>query len=164
MESPFEKLDGVVKVEAGYTGGTKENPTYEEVSSGTTGHMEAVEIIFDTSKTTYEELLDIFWQNIDPTDSKGQFADKGSQYVSAIFYHSPEQRAQAEESKKRLEASNVFDKPIVTAILPAKKFYPAEEYHQDYYKKNPLQYEMYRYGSGRDSYLKKKWKKPDQNK
>jgi peptide methionine sulfoxide reductase msrA/msrB len=159
MEPPFEKLEGVIEVVSGYTGGTKENPTYEEVSSGGTGHVEAVEITYDPQKTSYRILLDVFWRQIDPTDAGGQFADRGGQYVSAIFYHDEEQRAQAVESKKALEASGVFLKPIVTAIIPAGKFYPAEDYHQDYYKKNPIRYKFYRHNSGRDAFLDEELKR-----
>lgn len=157
MESPFEKLDGVAEVVSGYTGGHKKNPTYEEVSSGATGHLEAVEVTFDPSKVTYKELLDAFLRQIDPTDPGGQFADRGSSYTTAIFYHNEEQKRLAEESKKALEQSGRFDKPIVTAIRPAETFYRAEEYHQDFYKKNPARYKSYRFGSGRDRYLDKVW-------
>ncbi|MEF9438485.1 MAG: peptide-methionine (S)-S-oxide reductase MsrA, partial [Candidatus Mariimomonas ferrooxydans] len=157
MEPPFEKLDSVKEVISGYTGGTGENPTYKEVSSGRTGHAEAVEIIYDSSKITYSEILDIFWRQIDPTDPDGQFADRGSQYRTAIFYHSEEQRKVAEKSKEELSKSGIFQKPVITEITPAAPFYRAEEYHQDYYKKNPIRYKIYRYNSGRDKYLKKKW-------
>jgi peptide methionine sulfoxide reductase msrA/msrB len=157
LEPPFEKLDGVKAVVPGYTGGEKENPTYEEVSSGTTGHAEAVEVFYDPSKITYSELLDVFWRQIDPTDEGGQFADRGSQYRTAIFYHSDEQKRQAEQSKEELRKSGRFQKPIVTEILPAGLFYRAEDYHQDYYKKKPIWYKLYRFGSGRDRYLERKW-------
>ncbi len=156
-EADFEKLPGVVKVISGYTGGQKENPSYEEVSSGTTGHVEAVQVYYDPSKITYEELLDTFWRHIDPTDSGGQFVDRGSQYRSVIFYHDEEQKQLAEKSKEELGNSGKFDKPIETEILKFNKFYEAEEYHQDYYKKNPLRYKFYRYNSGRDQFLKKVW-------
>ena len=155
MESPFEKITGVVKVTAGYTGGHKENPTYEEVSSGATGHLEAVQVLFDPAQVSFSKLLELFWHNIDPTDAEGQFVDRGSQYKTAIFYHSAEQKLLAEDSKKRLGSDHWFDKPIVTAILPFKKFYAAEEYHQDYYKKNPAEYKAYRDHSGRDEFLGK---------
>jgi peptide methionine sulfoxide reductase msrA/msrB len=156
-ESDFEKVPGVVKVLSGYSGGHKENPTYEEVSSGSTGHVEAVQVYYDPSKVTYAELLDYFWRHIDPTDSGGQFVDRGSQYRSVIFYHDEEQRRLAEKSKEDLSQSGKFDKPIVTEILEFTKFYPAEEYHQDYYKKNPIRYKYYRFASGRDQFLKKVW-------
>ncbi|WP_407923345.1 peptide-methionine (S)-S-oxide reductase MsrA [Desulfosoma caldarium] len=158
VESDFEKVDGVLEVISGYTGGHKENPTYEEVSSGRTGHVEAVQVIYDPSKVSYEQLLDVFWRHIDPTDPDGQFVDRGSQYKSAIFYHDEEQRRLAEISRQRLQASGRFSKPIVTEILPLKTFYPAEDYHQDYYKKSPIRYRFYRANSGRDTFLKKVWK------
>ena len=157
MEPPFEKVNGVIEVIAGYTGGHKENPTYEEVSSGTTGHVEAIQVKFDPSKVTYSQLLDVFWHQIDPTDSGGQFVDRGAQYRSVIFYHSEEQKMLAEKSKQALEKSGRFGKPIVTEIIKATKFYKAEEYHQDYYKKNPIRYKFYRFNSGRDQFLKKEW-------
>jgi peptide methionine sulfoxide reductase msrA/msrB len=156
-QADFERAPGVVQVTAGYTGGHKENPTYEEVSAGGTGHVEAVQVVFDPEKVSYKQLLDYFWRHVDPTDPNGQFVDRGSQYRSAIFYHDGEQKRLAEESKKELEASGRFTKPIVTEILPFTKFYPAEEYHQDYYKKNPIRYEFYRRNSGRDQFLKKTW-------
>jgi peptide methionine sulfoxide reductase msrA/msrB len=161
MEPPYEKLEGVKEVIPGYTGGHKKNPTYEEVSSGTTGHTEAVQIIYDPAKVTYLELLDIYWQQINPTDPDGQFADRGSQYRTAIFYHSEEQKKLAEKSRENLVASGIFQKQIVTEIVPAEPFYKAEDYHQDYYKKNPIRYKMYRFGSGREQYLKKKWSGED---
>ncbi len=157
LQPPFEKVNGVIEVIAGYTGGHKENPTYEEVSSGTTGHVEAIQVKFDPSKVTYSQLLDVFWRQIDPTDSGGQFVDRGSQYRSVIFYHSEEQKMLAEQSKQALEKSGRFDKPIATEIIKATKFYKAEEYHQDYYKKNPIRYKFYRFNSGRDQFLKKEW-------
>jgi peptide methionine sulfoxide reductase msrA/msrB len=159
LEADFEKLPGVQKVISGYTGGKKENPTYEEVCSGTTGHVEAVQVHFDPSQIRYEDLLDFFWRHIDPTDPGGQFVDRGSQYRTAIFYHDEEQKSLAERSKAALERSRKFSKPIVTEIRPAEKFTPAEDYHQDYFKKSPLQYQSYRYGSGRDAFLQEKWKK-----
>jgi peptide methionine sulfoxide reductase msrA/msrB len=158
MESPFEKLEGVKEVISGYTGGHKENPTYEEVSSGTTGHLEAIQITYDPSQISYPELLEVFWRQVDPTDPGGQFVDRGQQYTTAIFYHNGIQKEQAEASKKNLSASGRYDKSIVTPIKKAGTFYPAEEYHQNYYKKNPLRYNFYRYNSGRDRYLKKVWK------
>jgi peptide methionine sulfoxide reductase msrA/msrB len=158
MEPPFEKLEGVIEVISGYTGGKKQNPTYEEVSSGSTGHLEAVEIIYDPKIVTYERLLDVFWKNIDPTDAGGQFVDRGGQYRSAIFYHSDEQKKLAEASRWKLATSGVFSKTIVTEIIPASTFYKAEDYHQDYYKKNPIRYKFYRFNSGRDQFLEKTWK------
>ena len=157
MEQPFEKLDGVGEVISGYTGGQKANPTYEEVSAGGTGHLEAVQITYNPDKITYQELLDVFWRQIDPTDAGGQFVDRGSQYRSAIFYHNDEQKRLAEISKAELEKSGLYEKPIVTEILKFSKFYMAEDYHQDYHKKSTLKYKSYRYGSGRDQYLKKVW-------
>ena len=158
MESPFEKLEGVKEVISGYTGGHKENPTYKEVSSGNTGHLEAIQIKYDPLQISYPELLEVFWRQIDPTDPGGQFVDRGQQYTTAIFYHDDTQKEQAEVSKKILSKSGRFDKSIVTPIKKAETFYPAEEYHQDYYNKNPLRYKFYRYNSGRDRYLKKIWK------
>jgi peptide methionine sulfoxide reductase msrA/msrB len=156
-EADFEKAPGVVKAISGYAGGTKENPTYEEVSAGTTGHVESVQVYYDPAKVTYEELLDYFWRHIDPTDSGGQFVDRGSQYRSVIFYHDEEQKKLAEKSKEELSKSGKFDKQIATEIIKLTKFYEAEEYHQDYYKKNPIRYKYYRFGSGRDQFLKKAW-------
>ena len=156
-EADFEKVPGVVKAVSGYTGGKKENPTYEEVFAGTTGHVEAVQVYYDPAKVTYEELLDYFWRHIDPTDPGGQFVDRGSQYRSVIFYHDEEQKRIAEKSKEALGKSGQFNKPIVTEIIKLTKFYEAEEYHQDYYKKNPLRYKYYRYRSGRDQFLRKVW-------
>jgi len=158
-QADFEKLPGVVKVIAGYTGGSKENPTYAEVSSGGTGHVEAVQVYYDPSKVTYEELLDYFWKHVDPTDAGGQFVDRGTQYRSVIFYHDEEQKKLAEKSKEALDKSGRFKKPIVTEILPFTKFYKAEDYHQDYYKTHPLKYKFYRYESGHDQFLEKVWGK-----
>ena len=158
MEFPFENLEGVIEVVSGYTGGHKENPTYQEISSGETGHLEAVQIIYDGSKITYSELLDVFWRQIDPTDLGGQFVDRGNQYTTAIFYHSEEQKALAEKSKEKLEKSGRFKTPITTKIREASKFYKAENYHQNYHKNNPIHYKYYRFNSGRDPYLKKIWK------
>jgi peptide methionine sulfoxide reductase msrA/msrB len=160
MVKPFDQMPGVVRVVSGYTGGHKPNPTYEEVCSETTGHAEAVQITFDPAILPYRKLLDIFWKQIDPTDPGGQFYDRGSSYRTAIFYHTEEQKAEAERSKEELAASGRFDKPIVTEIVPAGPFYPAEDYHQDYYKKNPFRYEMYRKGSGRDAFIEKTWLMP----
>lgn len=161
IEAVFSQVDGVLEVESGYTGGHVEDPTYEQVCSHTTGHMEAIRIKFDVNRITYNELLDLFWLQIDPTDPSGQFHDRGESYQTAIFYHSEEQRSIAETSKKSLEESNRFDKPIVTRILPAMPFYPAESYHQGYHTKNPFRYELYRKGSGRDAFIKKHWTKGD---
>ncbi|MGE5253934.1 MAG: peptide-methionine (S)-S-oxide reductase MsrA [Planctomycetaceae bacterium] len=158
-EADFEKVPGVVKVISGYAGGQKKNPTYEEVSSGTTGHVEAVEVYYDPSKVTYQQLLDYFWRHIDPTDGGGQFVDRGSQYRSVIFYQDEEQMRLAQKSKEALDHSGRFKKPVVTEIVKFTNFYPAEEYHQDYYKKNPLRYRYYRYGSGRDQFLAEVWGK-----
>ena len=160
MEPPFEKLEGVKGVVSGYTGGHKKNPSYNDVTSGNTGHVEAVEITYDPSKITYIELLEVFWKQIDPTDQGGQFADRGLQYKTAIFYHSEEQKKLAEQSKEKLERSGKFEKLIVTEIIPSSQFYKAEDYHQDYYKKSDLHYKRYRIGSGREGYLQKKWGDP----
>jgi peptide-methionine (S)-S-oxide reductase len=157
MEAPFDKLPGVVSVTPGYTGGQQKNPTYEEVSAGGTGHAESVQIVFDPSKTSYSKLLDIYWHNIDPTVTDRQFCDVGSQYRSAIFYHGEEQHRAALQSKTALEKSKPFKGPIMTEITPASEFYPAEEYHQHYYKKNPLRYKFYRSGCGRDRRLNELW-------
>ncbi|NIS63040.1 MAG: peptide-methionine (S)-S-oxide reductase MsrA [Proteobacteria bacterium] len=162
MEPPFDKLDGVISTTVGYAGGKEKNPTYKEVSSGGTGHAESVEIVYDPSRITYVRLLDVFWRNIDPTQVDGQFVDTGRQYRTAIFYHTEEQRRLAAASKRQLEDSGRFEKKIVTEIVPAGEFYRAEGYHQDYYKKNPLRYKFYRYGSGRDQFLKKVWGEDDE--
>ncbi len=159
MEPPFEKLDGVISVTSGYIGGEKKNPTYGEVSAGGTGHAEAVEVLFDPARVGYERLLEVFWRNIDPTDPGGQFVDRGSQYRSGIFVLDEEQRRLAEASREALEQSGRFEKTIVTEIVAAGTFYPAEKYHQDYYKENPLRYNYYRWGSGRDRFLDKVWGK-----
>jgi len=156
-ESDFEKVPGVIDAISGYTGGQVKNPTYKQVSAGGTGHMESVKVIYDPSKVTYEQLLEYFWQHVDPTDPGGEFVDRGPQYRSAIFYANDTQKRLAEETKARLATSGVFKKPIVTLILPLGPFYPAEKYHQDYYKKNPIRYHYYRYNSGRDQFLKKVW-------
>lgn len=157
MEPLFDNLKGVISATSGYTGGQDKNPTYEKVCSGKTGHAEAVQIIYDPSVITYSELLDIFWKNIDPTQENGQFADIGTQYRTAIFYHTREQKKLAEKSKLKLENSGKYGKDIVTKIIPSAEFFKAEDYHQDYYRKNPSQYKSYRYGSGRDQYLEKIW-------
>jgi len=157
MEAPFEALDGVEEVIVGYTGGDVENPTYEEVSSGETGHYEAIQIGYNPARISYEKLLEVYWRQVDPTDGGGQFVDRGSQYRTAIFYHNQMQKELAQESKLELEKSGKYDKPIVTQILPYTKFYAAEDYHQDYYRKNAVSYEFYRQSSGRGEYLKEKW-------
>ena len=158
VESDFEKVPGVEKVISGYSGGYEENPSYKQVSGGLTGHTEAVQVYFDPKAVSYESLLDVFWKHIDPTDANGQFVDRGKQYRPEIFYHNGQQKRLATASKEALAASGVFDKPIVTPITKFKTFYPAEAYHQDYYKKNPIRYRYYRWGSGRDQFLKKVWK------
>ena len=158
VESAFDDLPGVVEAISGYTGGEKPDPTYEQVSAGGTGHYEAVEVRFDPSKITYAQILDVFWRQIDPTDAGGQFADRGSQYRSAIFVRDPTQRRIAEASKSALEATRWFEKPIATMIVPAGPFYRAEEYHQDYHVKNPEHYKAYRWGSGRGPFVERVWK------
>jgi peptide-methionine (S)-S-oxide reductase len=160
MEEAFEKVDGVVSVTSGYTGGTVARPTYEQVSSGTTGHAESVEVKYDPRKITYSLLLDVFWHNVDPLTSGRQFCDVGRQYRSAIFYLDEAQHRAAEASKQALEDSKRFAKPIVTEIVPAGPFYPAEEYHQDYYKKNPARYHFYKWNCGRAQRLEELWGKP----
>lgn len=157
MEPPFEKLPGVFAVTSGYTGGRKHNPTYQEVSAGTTGHAEAVEIIYDPAIVSYKRLLDVFWHNIDPTAVNSQFCDSGNQYRSAIFFHSAEQARMAKESKSTIGKNGRFSAPVATEIIEAGRFYPAEAYHQDYYRKNPLRYKYYRNGCGRDKRLKELW-------
>jgi len=159
MEHPFEKLEGVSEVVSGYTGGRKKNPTYREVSAGATFHFESIQITYDPSKISYSKLLDLFWRQIDPTDPDGQFVDRGLQYRTAIFYHNEEQKRLAEKSKEQLDKSGRYDEQIVTEITEATSFYQAEEYHQDYYKKSPLQYKMYRRVSGRDKFLERIWGK-----
>lgn len=158
MVKPFEEMPGIISVVSGYTGGTTVNPTYEEVCRGGTGHTEAVQITFDPEQFPYEKLLEIFWRQIDPTDSGGQFHDRGDSYRPAIFYHNEAQRQLAEASKQELQASGRFDRPIVVEIEPAAPFYAAEDYHQDYHKKQPLRYKMYRKGSGRDAFIAQNWK------
>ncbi len=159
MEEALDKVDGVVSTTSGYTGGQKPNPTYEEVSAGGTGHAESVQVLFDPSKISYEKLLNVFWHNIDPTTPDRQFCDKGRQYRSAIFYHNENQKRLAEESKKLLEQSKAFKEAIVTEIMPAAEFYPAEEYHQDFYQKNPFRYKFYKYSCGRAQRLQELWGK-----
>ncbi len=158
MVKPFDQWPGVLKVVSGYTGGELPNPTYEQVCTDRTGHFEAVQITFDPAIISYQEILTVFWQSIDPTDAGGQFGDRGSSYKTAIFYHNAEQQALAEQTKKELQENGPFGgRLIVTPILPAKPFYPAEAYHQDYYRKNPQHYQRYRVGSGRASFLEKHW-------
>ena len=163
VESVFEKIKGVKTVISGFAGGQKKNPSYKEVSSGKTKHVEAIQIIFDFTKVSYKELLDVYWRNIDPTDSAGQFVDRGPQYRPLIFYHNESQKKQAEQSKKELSKKGIFTKPITTEIVPYSSFFEAEEYHQDYYKKNPISYWFYRSRSGRDSFLNKTWKQKKNN-
>ena len=160
MEPPFDNLEGVVSTTSGYTGGSVSNPSYEQVSYGGTGHLEAVQVAYDPAKISYEKLLEVFWRNVDPTDSNGQFCDRGDQYKTAIFFHDEEQRRLAEESKQKLIDSGRLQKPIATPIRPATAFYAAEEYHQDYYEKNPIRYKFYRSRCGRDRVLEKLWKNP----
>ena len=157
MEHPFDELEGVKSTTSGYIGGHKKNPTYPQVSSGGTGHTEAVLIVYDPKKIGYEDLLKVFWRNIDPLTPNRQFCDSGSQYRTGVFYHNEEQKRLAEESKKAIEKSGRFSQPIVTEITAATKFYPAEDYHQDYYEKNPVRYAIYRYSCGRDRRLKDLW-------
>ncbi len=157
MEPAFDKIDGVFDTTSGYTGGTKKNPTYEEVSSGGTGHAESLQVRYDPKKVTYAKLLDVFWHNVDPVTPNAQFCDHGTQYRSAIFFHDEEQHQAAEASKQALEAAGKLPGKIVTQIVPAATFWPAEEYHQDYYQKNPLRYNYYRQGCGRDRRLKVLW-------
>lgn len=159
MEAPFETLEGVVSVEAGYAGGREPNPTYHQVAAGTTGHVEAVQITFDPAVISYDRLLAVFWRQIDPTDEGGSFVDRGPQYRSVIFYHGESQRQAAEASRQALAESGRYPKPIVTEIRPFTAFYPAEEYHQDYHRKNPVRYKLYRTGSGRDQHLEAVWAK-----
>ena len=157
MEPPYDKLDGVVSTTSGYIGGHQKNPTYAEVSAGRTGHAEAVEVLYDPATISYAQLLEVFWRNIDPLARDRQFCDRGSQYRSAIFYHDAEQERLAQESKDRLERSGQFTDPIVTQVAPASTFYAAEDYHQDYYLKNPLRYKFYKYSCGRDKRLEQLW-------
>ncbi|MDO4670554.1 MAG: peptide-methionine (S)-S-oxide reductase MsrA [Aerococcus sp.] len=157
MVHPFDEQPGIEAVISGYTGGDVPNPTYEQVCSGKTGHTEAVQITYDPEIMSYRDLVEIYWQQTDPTDAMGQFADRGSSYRPVIFYHDEEQKVIAEQSKANLAASGRFKKPIVTAIEEEKPFYPAEDYHQDYYQKNPLHYQLYSEGSGRQRFKKKHW-------
>ncbi len=160
MEKPFDELEGVVSTTSGYTGGTKENPSYEEVSAGGTGHVESVEVVYDPAQVSYEKLLDVFWKNVDPVDNRGQFCDKGSQYRAKIFAHDDQQRQLAEASKQQLSRQAKFrNTPIATEVEPAQAFYPAEDYHQDYYLKHPVRYNFYRTACGRDKRLGEVWGK-----
>ncbi|WP_110113569.1 peptide-methionine (S)-S-oxide reductase MsrA [Bacillus sp. CGMCC 1.16541] len=158
MVTPFEELDGIHGIVSGYSGGHVENPTYEQVKTGTTGHYEVVQITFDPDVFPYEKLLELYWPQIDPTDAEGQFQDRGPQYRAAIFYHNDKQKEAAEKTKAELAASGRFKQPIVTEVLPATPFYPAEEYHQDYHKKNPKHYKEDRAASGRDEFINENWK------
>ncbi len=157
MEHPFDELDGVISTTSGYIGGNTPSPTYSQVSSGTTGHTEAVKVVYDPAKISYEQLLPVFWRNVDPLDGGGQFCDRGDQYRTGVFYENEEQRQLAEQSKQELVASGRFDKPVVTEITEASEFFPAEDYHQDYYKVNPVRYKFYRYRCGRDQRLQEVW-------
>lgn len=157
MQLPFQQTKGVLEAISGYAGGSTVNPTYREVSSGTTGHLESVQIIYDPEKISYDNLLDVFWTQIDPTDKDGQFADRGSQYQTAIFYHDEDQKQIAEASKEKINNSGKFKRPVATEIRPYTTFYPAEEYHQDYAIKNPLEYYSYKRNSGREGYIEKTW-------
>jgi peptide-methionine (S)-S-oxide reductase len=157
MEGPFDAIPGVISTVSGYIGGSVKNPSYEQVSAGITGHAEAVEVVYDPRKVSYQQLLNVFWRNVDPTDGGGQFCDRGSQYRTGIFYHDEEQKALAEQSKQALQAGQKNKGAIVTQVVRATEFYPAEEYHQDYYTKNPLRYKFYRLNCGRDQRLKDLW-------
>lgn len=157
MEPPFDELDGVLSTTSGYTGGRLENPTYDQVSSGETGHLEAVRIEYDPERIGYDALLHVFWRNVDPTDAGGQFCDRGSQYLTAIFYHTEEQKRAAEASRRELETSGRLPAPVVTEVVPAGDFYRAEDYHQDYYREHPIRYKFYRTTCGRDRRLRQLW-------
>jgi methionine-S-sulfoxide reductase len=157
MQPPFDETAGVIRTTVGYAGGKEQNPTYRSVSAGKTGHLESIEVIFDNTRVSYEQLLKVFWHQINPTQANGQFSDIGHQYTTAIFYESEAQRIAAEASKMSLEASGKFDRPIATAIRPATRFWPAEDYHQKYYQKNPAHYHAYKVGSGRAGYIKRTW-------
>jgi peptide-methionine (S)-S-oxide reductase len=159
MEPPFDNLDGVISTTSGYTGGNLDNPTYQQVSAGGTGHAEAVRIVYDPDRVDYARLLEVFWRNIDPTRADGQFCDGGTQYRSAVFYHDDMQRRLAEQSRERINGTRTFAQPVVTEIVKAGEFYPAETYHQDYYLKNPLRYKYYRFACGRDARLEELWGK-----
>jgi peptide-methionine (S)-S-oxide reductase len=157
MEHPFDELEGVISTTSGYIGGHQAHPTYEQVSAGSTGHAEAVQVVYDPAAVSYERLLEIFWHNVDPLDAGGQFCDRGSQYRAAIFYHTDEQRQQAEASKLAMASDSTLPGKIVTEIVQASEFYRAEEYHQDYYQRNPIRYNFYRFGCGRDRRLTELW-------
>lgn len=160
MEPPFDKLDGVISTISGYAGGHVENPTYEQVSAGGTGHVEVVQVTYDPGRITYEKLLEVYWPETDPTDPDGQFCDQGSSYRPVIFYHDEEQKRQAEASKAELEENKPFEGSVTTQIEPLNdSFYPAEDYHQNYYQENPVRYKFYRYGCGRDAKLEELWGK-----
>ena len=161
MQPAFDRVDGVKSTTVGYTGGHAKEPTYEEVSAGGTGHAESIQLSYDPKKVSYPQLLEVFWHNIDPLTANAQFCDHGTQYRSAIFYHNDEQKRLAEQSMKELDASGRFKKPIVTEIVAATEFYPAEDYHQEYYKKNPVRYKYYRFGCGRDRRLEELWGKSE---
>ncbi len=158
MEPPFDQLPGVVSTTSGYTGGDRKDPTYEQVSAGGSGHVEALRVVYDLAKIRYEKLLEVYWRNVDPLDAGGQFCDRGGQYRAAVFYHNEEQKRLAEQSKTAVERQ--LRRPVATEIRPAAEFYPAEGYHQDYYRKNPLRYKLYRYQCGRDQRLEALWGKP----
>jgi len=160
MEEAFEKVEGVVSVASGYMGGTVANPSYEEVSAGRTGHAESVEVVYDPARVSYQKLLDVFWRNVDPITANAQFCDHGSQYRSAIFFQTDEEKRMAEASKQVIEQSKRFKDPVVTQTIMASEFYPAEEYHQDFYKKNPIRYKFYKYNCGRAQRLEELWGKP----
>lgn len=160
MEEVFEKVEGVMSATSGYMGGTVSNPTYEEVSAGRTGHTESVEVVYDPAKVSYQKLLDAFWRNVDPITANAQFCDHGSQYRSAIFFRTDEEKRASDSSKQSIEQSRRFKEPIVTQIVMALQFYPAEEYHQDFYKKNPIRYKLYKYNCGRAQRLEELWGKP----
>jgi peptide-methionine (S)-S-oxide reductase len=157
MQPAFDHIPGVVSTTVGYTGGEKDHPSYEEVSDGGTGHAESIEVTFDPKKVTYQQLLNVFWHNVDPTTRDREFCDVGHQYRTAIFYHGPEQEAEAKASEKQIEETKPFPEAIVTEIVPASTFWPAEDYHQDYYLKNPVRYKFYRYNCGRDDRLRELW-------
>lgn len=157
MEHPFDELPGVIETTSGYTGGTVENPSYEQVSSGTTGHLESVQVEYDPEQIAYEDLLDVYWRNVDPMDGGGQFCDRGSQYRPAIFYHDADQQQQAEASLQELDNSGILDQPVAAELIEASEFYPAEGYHQNYYETHPVRYKVYRYACGRDQRLAEVW-------
>jgi peptide-methionine (S)-S-oxide reductase len=160
MEEAFEKVEGVLSVTSGYMGGTVANPNYEDVSAGRTGHAESVEVVYDPAKVSYQKLLDAFWRNVDPITPNAQFCDHGSQYRSAVFFQTDEEKRMAETTKQAIEQSRRFKEPIVTQIVMASQFYPAEDYHQDFYKKNPVRYKFYKYNCGRAQRLEELWGKP----